>query len=117
MEVAVERPVGDESVGVVCGAAKDSIKVVVIESFAPVEVDLSVRESIDARLHLDLVDVAESDHVLVLERSIVCLSAATDSDERHIEFVARCVLAKDRAGRKNGQSGSGEGAFLEKAAA
>ena len=113
VQVAIERPVGNEGVGVVGRAAKHGVNVFLIEALPPVDVGLGVRESLQGVRKPLLVHVAERDHVLVRQHVVMRQAAAPDADQRDVQLVAGGVLARPCAAGQDEQSGSGGGGLQE----
>ena len=116
MQVAVQRPVGDEGVRVVGRADDHGVEVLLIEALPPVDVGLGLGEPLQGVGKALFVHVAQRDHVLVGQRVVVRQAAAPDADQGDVELVAGGVLARAGAAGQEQQSGPGGGGGLQELA-
>ena len=88
VEVAVDGPVGDEGVGMVCGADDHGVEVFLLEHEAPIDVGFGTGEALQSVWEAFFVDIAEGDDVFLGEGVVVSEAAAPNADEADVEFVA-----------------------------
>ncbi|OHE82536.1 MAG: hypothetical protein A2107_10350 [Verrucomicrobia bacterium GWF2_62_7] len=109
MQIAIQRPVGNERVCVVGGAADDGVeaeRLVIVEQFPPVNVGFGFRKPLRAEREVAFIDVAEGDDVFSGERVVVRRAAAPDADDGDVEFAVRPAFGGEHAARHDGPGGS-----------
>lgn len=94
---------------VVRGANHHGIQAFLIETLPPVPIRLGVREGLERLGDTVVVHVAKGRDVFVRQRAVVCGPPAPHADERHIQFVACCILAGPRAAWEDDPAGTGGG--------
>ena len=107
-QVPVECPVGNECMVVVGGADHHGVESLVVEALAPINVGLGLRKFLQGMGEVRLIDVANRNHVLLLQPAIVGGGAAPGTDERDVEFVVRRLPGSPDPARQDQQSGGGE---------
>jgi hypothetical protein len=106
---AVDRPVGHERMHVVRRAHDHRVDVLLVERVPPVDVSLRPGELPRRLRQALLVDVAERDDVLVLDRLVMRQGPAPDADQRDVQLLARRVRPEEAEGGKNQQARPGGG--------
>ena len=81
MEVAIQCPVGNESVRMIGRAAQHRIQTGVVQRLTPIRIDLRLREMLHRIRQVQLVDITDCDDVLILERPIVGMRTARGTDQ------------------------------------
>ena len=115
MQIAVQRPVRDEGMGVIRGADHDAVEAeqfVIIEQFSPVHVGFSGRKFLQTECQVVLVHIAQRDAVLGGERIEVRLASAPRTDERKVQLITRHVSSEQFElgdDQRRGNSGDGGG--------
>ena len=109
MLAAVHRPVGDEGVRMIGGAADHRLDVLLVEALPPVHVLLGAGELLRPKGQVLLVDVAQGDDVFLGEAVEVGFAPAPGADEGDIQLVAGGVGAEEPGAREDEPCGSGEG--------
>ena len=109
MFAAIHRPVRDERVGVIGGAANDSVEVFLVEAFSPINVVLCLRKFFGGESQVFLVDVAECSDIFTGYPAVMRLTASPGANEGEVKFVAGGIGPEQLSARKNQRGGSGEG--------
>ena len=108
MFAAVHAPVGDESVGVIRGAADNRLNVLLVEALPPVHILLGAGEFLRSKSQVLLVHVAQGNDILAGEAAEVRFGAAPGADEGNIELVTGGIGAEESGPWKDKAGGSGE---------
>jgi hypothetical protein len=106
MHVAIQGPIRDESVVVVCRADHHSFNVLLVQQPSPIPIRLGFREELQSFLRAQVVDVADSHYIFITERVVMRSSPAPDTNKRNIQFVAGNVLASQGTALEDRESRS-----------
>jgi hypothetical protein len=117
VEIAVERPVGDEGVMVVGRANHRGIEPLVFEAVAPVGVGFGAGKCGEGILEEGFVDIAQGDDTLLLEPAVMGEGTARDADEGDVELAVRPVGGLQDAAWQYGKTRRRHGRGVEEPAA
>lgn len=98
-EATIHRPVGNKGVVVVGSTNDHRIEPLMIETFSPVYVSLGLGKNFERMGQVGLIDVAERDHILLCEPTVVGAPPAPRADKRDVELIiGRRLAANNPAG-------------------
>jgi hypothetical protein len=101
VQAAIECPVGDEAVRMVCRAADYGIKVLLVKALAPIDIVLGLGESLGCVSDMVLIHVAQSYYVFSGDRAEMRIAPAPGANQGNIELVAGSIGAGKYAARQD----------------
>ena len=100
MQIAIQRPIGDEGVRVVGCAAQDGIEPRMIKALAPVLIDGRLGKLLDRIWQVQLIHLTDRHNILILQGGIVRTGTSIRSNQGNVQPIVG-ALAEQGSRRQN----------------